>query len=308
MKPTDQKAIFEEGESLRRTAHSLKRVSGTLKTSFWSLCDKKGGLILDRLAGLEDAFLKYDTQASIAYNQAPADPTSNIFHVAAVSSLDSQRTSIRDLISGIRIDVSAYQEEIKFNRALLASIVALGLSVFSIGETWWLYRSQIQQQDRQESELFQQTFNGVLFELAVAKDQCEGFIKTKEKHIKEMGSPAWILQANAIRDILKTGKVDDKQTYLALFYLADLFTSLNERNHLMASASVDLLPDAQRKHFLKDNLNRFGENCREITNTLIAAEPVIKRFSKVKGLVYESVDFDSLDFMPDTKTKKKEKP
>lgn len=287
---------------MQTRAQAILRKANGLRATFYSVLNRKSLPIVKYLAKLEQLFLKHDAQLVATKMNLPGGVYSGM-HVSALNLLDNQRSSIRGLIDEIRLRLRDYREEIKFNRTLWASILALALSSISAWLTYGLYQAQVKREDSRDLVQFQRTFDGVIFELAVARDQSIEFIKKKDKSIQEMKSPVWTLKSNAINSLLGSGRIDDKKVYLALFYLADLFSSLNDRNHMMANAAVDLMPIPQRKHFLKENLTAYAEHSQIIVNRIDEAEPALGKFARGKGLSYESIDFKTLKL---TQTKEKE--
>jgi hypothetical protein len=141
--------------------------------------------------------------------------------------------------------------------------------------------------------------DGIQWEMGIAEAQCRSFLVNEKKIARELGSPAWIAQTAQIQNGLASGIFEEnpKATAALQALLTDLI-SLNERNRLMASAAVDILSQANKAWFLKDNLRRYGENCTSVLEDIKIGRPIILNHAKERGLKADLIDFGKIDPFP----------
>lgn len=286
--PKTREEIIAQGNAIRRQAQeTLYRVNALKIGWFSSLSRDPSQECRREHARLEAEFHEYDELVASMNSPMVGGSINDLsMHASRVATMDSHRSSIRQMLSDLRERLSDMSEDVRFKRQFVLttgfSVVAITLSVIALANSFLTSRREALRARTRDQRLL----DGVRYELALAKQRCKTFPKDRESFLGGIGSPVWDFDGQGIQAALGGGVFDDSITFSSVFQLSERVTSANEQNRRIGAMAANVLSSEIRRMVLKRDLDRLGLDCSEMSNEIRALEPILSEFANKKGLSY----------------------
>ncbi|MDE2489362.1 MAG: hypothetical protein KGM24_00835 [Elusimicrobia bacterium] len=196
-------------------------------------------------------------------------------------------------------DEARAKKEFRFVASTTALSILIASAAFYVS---WKMNSDAVRREASRQKMHAQTLaDDIQWEIGIDEVECENFRRNEKQVEKNLGSPVWIAQTNQIRRGLQSDLFTGNARAIGALetILYDL-NALNERNHLMASAAVDNLPEKTKEHFLQQNLRLYSSNCADALADIATGRPTILKQLQKDGLRASPIDVTAPEPMHST--------